>query len=77
MELEFSAARAPSRTGETRSTTCPRLVLIVEDDEDISRSVVEVLRDEGFEVHVARDGNQALLALATGLLSCSPFKPSI
>ena len=38
-------------------------VLLVEDDEDIRASVGEILRDEGFEVIAATDGNDALRLL--------------
>jgi CheY-like chemotaxis protein len=38
-------------------------VLIVEDDPDILSSLAEVIREEGFEVHTAANGFQALAAL--------------
>ena len=39
-------------------------VLVVEDDADILSSLVEVIRDEGFEVSSAANGYQALEQLA-------------
>lgn len=39
-------------------------VLVVEDDADILSSLVEVIREEGYEVHSAANGYQALAQLA-------------
>jgi CheY-like chemotaxis protein len=39
-------------------------VLIIEDDAGVRESLAEVLRDEGYEVHLAADGAAALRALA-------------
>jgi CheY-like chemotaxis protein len=39
-------------------------VLVVEDDTDILSSLVEVIREEGYEVHSAANGFQALAQLA-------------
>ena len=41
-------------------------VLVVEDDPDIRRSIAECLRDEGFDVIVAHDGEHALRLAAAG-----------
>src|SRR5438045_12425 len=38
-------------------------VLVVEDDTDILSSLVEVIREEGFDVHSAANGFQALAQL--------------
>jgi CheY-like chemotaxis protein len=38
-------------------------ILVVEDDSDLRRSLVEVLKDEGYEVSSARDGQDALRQL--------------
>ena len=35
-------------------------ILVVEDDQDIRESVVEVLEDEGYQVSAAADGREAL-----------------
>jgi DNA-binding response OmpR family regulator len=40
-------------------------VLVVEDDPDLRESVVLFLRDEGFQVYEAEDGEKALFALPT------------
>ena len=39
---------------------CPARILVVEDDTDLRRSLIEVLEDEGYEVSSARDGQEAL-----------------
>ncbi|HZS41359.1 MAG TPA: response regulator [Polyangia bacterium] len=44
----------------------PQHVLVVEDDTDILSSLVEVMRDEGFEVSSAANGYQALSQLESG-----------
>jgi CheY-like chemotaxis protein len=36
------------------------IVLVVEDDDESRDNLAEVLRDEGFDVHTARDGVEAL-----------------
>ncbi len=41
-------------------TTPAKHILVVEDDQDIRESVVEVLEDEGFSVAAAADGREAL-----------------
>jgi CheY-like chemotaxis protein len=47
--------------------TSARAVLLVDDDPDIRDSVGECLRDEGYEVHTARNGQEALDRLNFGL----------
>jgi len=46
-----------------RPTAVPR-ILVVEDEEEISNSLVEALLDRGFYVAAAYDGEKALAALA-------------
>ena len=41
-------------------TTVGRLVLLVDDDADIRAALTDFLRDEGFVVHTARNGREAL-----------------
>ena len=41
-------------------------VLVVEDDADVRSSVCDQLRDDGFEVHAAEDGEQAWKLLVRG-----------
>lgn len=49
----------------------PRLVLLIDDEDDIRDSVAELLRFEGYEVQTAADGGDALRFLATtALLPC-------
>ena len=43
-----------------------RLALLVEDDDDIRMLLASIMQKQGFEVAVAADGAQALLALANG-----------
>jgi CheY-like chemotaxis protein len=38
-------------------------VLVVEDDVDVRRAIVQVLQDEGFRVHTAENGQVALAQL--------------
>ena len=42
----------------------PAVVLIVDDDPSIRESVALLLADEGYRVHTARDGREALALLA-------------
>jgi CheY-like chemotaxis protein len=42
-----------------------RRILVVDDDDDLRSGVVEILRDEGWEVREARHGAEALDAMAT------------
>jgi CheY-like chemotaxis protein len=41
-------------------------ILIVEDDEGVQEALANVLRDEGYDVELARDGSEALERLANG-----------
>src|SRR2546423_8698902 len=43
---------------------CPATILVVEDDEDIREAIREILVHEGYDVAVARDGQDALDVLA-------------
>jgi CheY-like chemotaxis protein len=43
-------------------------VLLIEDDEGVGESVAAVLRDEGYDVEVARSGREGLARLARGAL---------
>jgi CheY-like chemotaxis protein len=45
------------------TTTRPRRVLVVDDDDDLRSAVVEMLADDGWEVHEARHGAEALEVL--------------
>jgi CheY-like chemotaxis protein len=47
--------------------TTARAVLLVDDDPDIRDSVGDCLRDEGYEVHTAGNGQEALDRLTFGL----------
>jgi CheY-like chemotaxis protein len=42
-------------------------ILVVEDDQDIRESLVEILVDDGYAASMANDGLQALLRLRNGL----------
>src|SRR5262245_36830107 len=45
-------------------------VLVVEDDDGIRESIVEILRDEGYLVHEASNGREALEQLKDGQRPC-------
>ena len=45
----------------------PFTILLVEDDFDVREALVETLRDRGYDVQAAGDGEQALKALRSGL----------
>lgn len=45
----------------------PRSVLIVEDDADVRETMAGVLETEGFDVHAAREGREALALLRAGV----------
>jgi CheY-like chemotaxis protein len=45
----------------------PFTILLVEDDYDVREALVETLRDRGYEVQTAGDGEQALKVLHGGL----------
>ena len=63
------AARAPvtSRLTGTRVRGVKGLVLIVDDCDDERVSLAGVLREDGYEVHEARDGVEAMEQLHAGL----------
>ncbi len=42
------------------SDSCPASVLVVEDDEDIREAIAQILREEGYEVALAENGQHAL-----------------
>ncbi len=46
--------------------TTPKRILVVEDDQYIRDSLVELLQDEGYDVGVARDGQEGLDKLRAG-----------
>ena len=47
-----------------------RLILVVEDNQDLRDAVCAVLEDEGYPVRGAANGRQALEALAKGPVPC-------
>jgi CheY-like chemotaxis protein len=53
-----------------RDGDCTHAVLVVEDDEGIRESIVELLRDEGYSVVGAANGREALDALRGGGRPC-------
>jgi two-component system cell cycle sensor histidine kinase/response regulator CckA len=59
---DLFASRGPAREAETRpSVPAPRgAVLVVEDDEGVRRLLVHTLRGDGWAVHEAADGLEAL-----------------
>jgi CheY-like chemotaxis protein len=48
----------------------PSSVLVVDDDDPIRETLCELLTEEGYDVHHAADGRQALDRLRTGLRPC-------
>lgn len=50
--------------------TAPPLILVVDDEDDLRDSVADLLREEGFDVRGARNGQDAL-ALLQELPHCS------
>lgn len=42
-------------------------ILVVEDDDDIRRSLVDLIEDEAFQVRAAANGREALTLLRSGL----------
>lgn len=53
------------------SGPCQRIILVVDDDAGIRESLADVLKDEGYEVVTAMDGQDALLKLrAFGAIPC-------
>jgi CheY-like chemotaxis protein len=62
---------APSTSAETDAASLregPRHVLIVEDDADIRDALLSILRDEGYDVRGASNGQEALDQLRAGHL---------
>ncbi len=54
------AKRTSSRTAAKEAETATRRILIVDDDPEIVESIRMALQARGYEVLVARDGNQGL-----------------
>lgn len=46
-------------------TVCSHPILVVDDDPDIRASLKDILEDEGYSVHEAGNGREALAALQT------------
>lgn len=65
-DLLLGSNAGSHREGETRGTTSPGGVLLVEDDAAIVTSLGDALRDEGLEVEVAENGREALEILRSG-----------
>lgn len=53
----------PAQTDETGEGSSPNSILLVDDDQELCRMLVEYLTPEGFSVHVVHDGEQALYML--------------
>jgi two-component system cell cycle sensor histidine kinase/response regulator CckA len=51
----------------SHQTLSPRTILLVEDHDEVRQEFVRALRDDGYHVIEARDGELALSVLATGL----------
>ena len=51
----------------SRQTFPSRTILVVEDHDNVRQELVRALRDDGYHVIEARDGELALSVLATGL----------
>lgn len=49
---------------------CENLILVVEDDEGIRESVVDILEGEGFKVLAVKNGREALDTLESGIKPC-------
>ncbi|MBV9468676.1 MAG: response regulator [Abitibacteriaceae bacterium] len=50
---------------EAAEATSARKILVVDDEQDIVRSIQLGLEQVGYQVHTARDGHEALSAVAT------------
>ena len=69
--MSFSRTKRPTREDRHHAgkyhprveVNSDKLVLLVDDDEDIRDIVGEILADHGFSVHVAHNGREALRAL--------------
>src|SRR6266511_2943539 len=46
--------------GPMTNGSCPASILVVEDDEDIRDTIGEILENEGYEVALSENGQQAL-----------------
>jgi len=60
-DLGGEAATAGAEDADPSPATAGRRVLLVDDDEEIVESMRTVLESKGYEIFVARDGNQGLL----------------
>lgn len=63
---------------DTRGGLQRRPVLVVDDDRDIRETLAEILADEGYEVHTARNGSEGLEVVASqrpGLVLLDLFMP--
>lgn len=68
LSLETSPMHTPrSHPSSTTTATARTPLLVVEDDDDIRETYAEVLRDEGFDVSEAENGEHALTLLRNGL----------
>ncbi len=56
---------SPSTTSPTDSPEIPARILVVDDDPEVAHSLRLALRKQGYQVLVARDGNQGLAAAET------------
>jgi CheY-like chemotaxis protein len=68
--LRSFSAKAWRKLVAVTNSSCPACVLVVEDDLDIREMLGELLRDEGYETALAKDGQQALELLATIARPC-------
>jgi CheY-like chemotaxis protein len=60
------------------TTTRPMRILVSDDDERVRQATLDILQHEGYEVAVARDGNELMRAYrqqAADLVLCDLFMP--
>jgi Response regulator containing CheY-like receiver, AAA-type ATPase, and DNA-binding domains len=60
------------------TTTRPIRILVSDDDERVRQATLDILQHEGYEVAVARDGNELMRAYrqqAADLVLCDLFMP--
>ena len=60
------------------TTTRPIRILVSDDDERVRQATLDILQHEGYEVAVARDGNELMSAYrqqAADLVLCDLFMP--
>ena len=70
-------AKAEVETKETKSDT-PKRVLLVDDDPEIVDALRYALEAKGFEIMIARDGNQGLAMAERELSKPNPeCRPSV